>query len=127
MAEAFLRRFAGELKREPLSFAAPTLQVLESYDWPGNVRQLKNAVERMVVLAQGRELTPELLPPEVQSGPAEDADDADDLSYREALVRFKRRTVKQALVRTGGNQTRAAELLGLQRSYLNRLIKELGL
>ena len=125
LAECFLAEFSDELKRERLHFAARTLAIMHDYSWPGNVRQLRNAVERMAVLAPTDTLTADLLPPEVLAGPAADADDIRALPYKEAVTVFKRRIVRQALVDAGGNQTRAAAELGLQRSYLNRLIKEL--
>jgi two-component system response regulator HydG len=125
LAEAFLERFAGELRREGVRFDAQTLTILERYPWPGNVRQLKNAVERMVVLAKGERLTPELLPPEIRSDAEPKEAGLFDLPYKDAIVRFKQRLVRSALDRAGGNQTRAAETLGLQRTYLNRLIREL--
>lgn len=136
LAEAFLQRFAAETKREGLRFSEPTLAILGRYAWPGNVRQLKNAVERMVVLARDPELTPDLLPPEIGPGAAPPAAGAGaaggapvpdllGLPYRDALEGFKKELIKNALTRAGGNQTRAAEMLGVQRTYLNRLIKEL--
>jgi DNA-binding NtrC family response regulator len=91
------------------------------------VRQLKNAVERMAVLSPVDSLTPDLLPPEILSGPSDPGQEPLDLPYREALHGFKKRLIVRALARVGGNQTRAAEQLGVQRTYLNRLIKELGL
>ncbi len=125
LADAFLTRFVRELKRQELAFDPRTLAVMARYAWPGNVRQLKNAVERMTVLASGPLLTAELLPPEVLEGP--DAEEAvtEAMPYKDAVVAYKRRLVRAALLRTGGNQTLAARQLGLQRSYLNRLIKEL--
>ena len=126
LARTFLSRTAADLKRPGLTFAPRTLDVMTNYAWPGNVRQLKNAVERMAVLAPAYQMTPELLPPEVLSGPSGAELVEDQLPYKEAVVACKRRLVRAALVKTGGNQTRAAEILGLQRSYLNRLIKELG-
>ncbi len=140
LADAFLERFVAEMKRERLRFSATTRQTLERYAWPGNVRQLKNAIERMVVLARAEELTPELLPPEVAAGSALGgaglAGGAGGgtglprpgllaLPYREALEGFKKDLIQSALARAGGNQTRAAEMLGVQRTYLNRLLKEL--
>ncbi len=127
LARAFLGRFAADLKRPGLVFAPRTLTVMAGYAWPGNVRQLKNAVERMAVLAPGLELTPDLLPPEVLAGPSPGELDGEVQPYREAVATCKQRLVRAALARTGGNQTRAAELLDLQRSYLNRLIKDLGI
>jgi len=133
LGEAFLTRFATELKRGPLRLAPRTLEVMQGYAWPGNVRQLKNAMERMVVMAVDDVLTPDLLPPEVLAnqdvgaGDAAGPDIAQDLSYREAVMDFKRRLIGRVLDECGGNQTTAAERLGLQRSYLNRMIKDLDL
>ena len=133
LGEAFLTRFATELKRGPLRLAPRTLKIMQGYAWPGNVRQLKNAMERMVVLAADKVLTPDLLPPEVLDnrdvggGGSTEPDIAPDLSYREAVVEFKKRLIGSVLDECGGNQTKAAEKLGLQRSYLNRMIKDLDL
>jgi DNA-binding NtrC family response regulator len=125
LAEAFLARLASELKRGVLRFGERTLPILESYAWPGNVRQLKNAIERMAVLSRSEVLTPDLLPPEILAGEEPRPSDLDVLPYREALIGFKERLIRAALARAEGNQTRAAEALGIQRTYLNRLIKEL--
>jgi len=116
LGEAFLTRFATELKRGPMRLAPRTLEVMQGYAWPGNVRQLKNAMERMVVLAVKDVLTPDLLPPEVLdnrdvgAGDAEGSDIRSDLPYRDAVVEFKRRLIGRVL-----------------RSYLNRMIKDLDL
>ncbi len=131
LANSFLARFASETKRPGLRFADETLAILRAYDWPGNVRQLKNAVERMVVMAPGDELTPEILPDEILRGddPAGDPGFDPDgiLPLRDAEREFRARHLRRALAATGGNQTRAAEILGIQRSSLNRQMKELGL
>ena len=144
LAQRFTDRFAAELGRGRMKLAARTEQILRCYAWPGNVRQLRNAVERMVVLARTDTLTPDLLPPEVFAGgggpgaaeaaggaaPAGAAGTAAPggiLPLREAVHAFKREHIARALAHTGGNQTRASELLGLQRTFLNRLIKEFGL
>ncbi|MBI5836403.1 MAG: sigma-54-dependent Fis family transcriptional regulator [Candidatus Eisenbacteria bacterium] len=133
LARRFLERYVSELRRGPLKFAVRTEQILRSYAWPGNVRQLKNAVERMAVLARTDTLTPDLLPPEVFAAGADpDAPPATAapggvLPLHDAVLQFKKEHIARALAQCGGNQTRAAELLGLQRTFLNRLIKELGL
>jgi two-component system, NtrC family, response regulator AtoC len=127
LADVFLQRFGAELKRGGLRFGARTLEIMKDYAWPGNVRQLKNAVERMVVLSTSDVMTPELLPPEILSGETiGDRSDPTGLPFKEAVNAFKRRYLGAAMARAGGNQTRAAEALELQRSYLNRLLKELG-
>jgi DNA-binding NtrC family response regulator len=129
LGQFFLDRFSVEMKRAPASFAPQTLEIMRRYRWPGNVRQLKNAVERMVVLAAGPVLEPGLLPPEILTPPHPDqmAAISSELPFKEAVARFKTGLLAQVLHECGGNQTRAAAQLGLQRSYLNRLLKDLGL
>ena len=131
LAEFFLARFASELKRTGLAIAPETHAILRAYSWPGNVRQMKNAMERMAVMAPGEVLTPDLLPPEVRrgedpSGPTVFGDDG-LMPLREAELEFRKQHFGRALAMTGGNQTKAAELLGIQRGSLNRQMKELGL
>ncbi len=147
LAQSFLDRFAAEMGRPRLKLAARTAETLARYPWPGNVRQLRNAIERMVVLARTDTLTPDLLPPELflpadrlaagraapgapapGGGPgATDGGDDHFAPLRDAVRHFRRDYIAQALARTGGNQTKAAQLLGLQRTFLNRLIREYGL
>ncbi len=129
LGQFFLDRFAAEMKRPALSFAPKTLEIMRQYRWPGNVRQLKNAVERMVVLATGQVLEAGMLPPEILSPPSAGpvADIPANLSYKEAVTQYKSRLLAKVLHECGGNQTQAAGKLGLQRAYLNRLLKDLGL
>ncbi len=126
LAQTFLDRYAAELRRGRLKIGSRTAQIMQAYPWPGNVRQLKNAIERMVVLARTDTLTQDLLPPEVfiQDGCA--PVDEVNLPLRDAVRNFRRDYIRRTLAKTGGNQTRAARLLGIQRSFLNRLVKELG-
>jgi DNA-binding NtrC family response regulator len=127
LAEHFADRFSRETKRPRPEISARALEVMEAYPWPGNVRQLKNALERMVVLAPGDVLTPDLLPPEVLAPAAAGGSvlDRADLPWKPALREMKRAYLASALLRHGGNQTKAAEALGLQRTFLNRLLKSL--
>jgi DNA-binding NtrC family response regulator len=127
LAQSFLARFAAELRRGSMRFAPETLEALTAHRWPGNVRQLKNAIERMAVLAPGDELTPDLLPPEMSAADAAGAPVSTDRPLKEAVSEFKRSYIRAVLASCGGNQTRAAERLGLQRTFLNRLIKEMDL
>ena len=131
LMESFLERFCTELKRPKLTLDDKVREILRAYDWPGNVRQMKNAAERMVVMAPGTTLTSDLLPPEILHGddPLGTAglDPDGVLPLREAERDFRRQHFRRALAATDGNQTKAAELLGIQRSFLNRQLKELGL
>jgi two-component system NtrC family response regulator/two-component system response regulator HydG len=131
LAEFFLARYSSELKRRDLRLSPQTLAIMGAYDWPGNVRQMKNAVERMAVMAPGDILTPDLLPPEILRGDDGTGPsllgDGTLLPLREAEQAFRAQHFRRALAMTGGNQTRAAEMLGIQRSSLNRQLKQLGL
>src|SRR5207253_4390323 len=61
LARHFLQRYSEENRRDPPNLTTDVLKILEVHDWPGNVRQLENCIERAVVLSQGRPLTPDLL------------------------------------------------------------------
>jgi DNA-binding NtrC family response regulator len=127
LAEKFLEQMCRELKRDRMKFAARTIEIMSGYPWPGNVRQLKNAVERMAVLARTETLTPDLLPPEIFEG--EEISDLDPATVplKDATLEFRKSYIRKALARTGGNQKEAAELLKIQRTFLNRLIKQYGI
>jgi DNA-binding NtrC family response regulator len=102
------------------------MKVLAAYPWPGNVRELQNAIERAVVLKTGEALTPEDFALQPMDLSAEDAA-VTNLAYHESIEHHKREIIRRAMVRAGGSQTRAAEILGLQRTYLSRLIKHMGI
>ena len=125
LARTFVDRFGRELGRVNVQLTSRSEEIFQAYRWPGNVRQLRNAVERMVVLARGDRLGPDLLPPEILGGAGEAQPDLEGMTYKQAVRELKRRVLRDALARAGGNQTRAAEQLGLQRTFLNRLLKEL--
>jgi len=107
--------------------------VLGTYAWPGNVRELANVVERAVVLAVDDEVGLEVLPEEIvenaMRSPTVRADTAGapPPRYHEGVAEAKRSLIRDALLQTGGHQTRAAERLGLTQPYLARLMKNLGL
>jgi len=96
---------------------------LKGYSWPGNIRQLENAVERAIVLAEDDELTEDSFPFES----SESAIEVDvGASLKDANDAFRQSFITNTLKSTGGNRTKAAKILDVQRSYLSRLIKELG-
>ena len=126
LANHFVAKYCAELKRPPVPISPAALTLLRRYDWPGNVRELENAIERAVVLSTTTEIEPGDLP--IAPMPMEeDSEGASDSSYRLAVLNFKRDFLRSALLQANGNQTRAAEALGVQRTYLSRLLRELGL
>jgi putative PEP-CTERM system response regulator len=125
LARHFVEKYSAELKRPPKPVSPAALAMLIQYDWPGNVRELENAIERAVVLSTGAEIGPKDLPI-LKGEPSDETSEESAGTYHEAVLQFKRELLRSALARANGNQTRAAETLGLQRTYLSRLLKELG-
>ena len=123
LAHFFMQRFSLEAKKNFTEISQEAQEKLLAYDWPGNVRELANVIERAIVLGQGPKITPSDLPPRISS--AESIPRPDSLAYREAMDGSKRELIRRALSRTQGNRAAAAKLLGLQRTYLSRLIKSL--
>jgi len=101
------------------------MNMLMSYHWPGNVRELENAVEHAVVLTKSQIIQPDDLPFNLRSHEPEVP--AQITTLEEAQREFKRRLIMRVLQQTGGNRTKAAQILNIQRTYLSRLIKELGI
>jgi len=124
-ANHFLKKHNQEMQKNIEAIAPETLDILKQYSWPGNIRELENAIERAVVLATGRELTPDLLPPLIEKTCADEIEVG--ITLEDAVSKFKKRFITRTLSFTNNNQTKAAELLKIQRTYLNRLLKELNI
>jgi transcriptional regulator with PAS, ATPase and Fis domain len=121
IVRSFVNRYAGD-RRVRMSKAA--LDLFSAFGWPGNVRQLENEVRRALVLADDLVL-PEHLSPEVRSGGSSETGRSDGLNLRERVDSLEAELVRTALRRTDGNQTRAAELLGISRFGLQKMMKRL--
>ena len=131
LAELFLQRYTREMGKPGMQLTASALRTMRTYSWPGNVRELENAVARAVVLAAGPEIGPEhlRLPHDDESRSQVHEEEpqvreATALPYHQAMERYRHYLIEQALKRTHGNQTKSAEALGLQRSYLARVLKQ---
>ena len=152
LVACFAERAASRLEREPREFSAAALEALGSRDWPGNIRELENAVERAVLLSESDPIDVDELPPEYRNAveyrsPVEhssavhpperrsadaacdDSGDAGPLRerIRSATRRMEREAIIEALKRTHGNVTQAARHLGLSRRGLQLKMKELGI
>ena len=123
LAEYFLKKFRREIKKPVKGFAAETIEVLLSHHWPGNVRELENAIERAVVIGEDEYLQPDTV--QLSGSPRRGEDEYRGLALKEALGIFKKHFIQQALETNQWNQTRTASNLGIQRTYLSRLIREL--
>ncbi len=131
LAGFFLDRHARDIKKAPMRLAPDALAAIQRYPWPGNVHELDNALARAVVLSEHDLITPDLLallPWEASAGAGEgSALPYLDLPYHDSMDAHSIAVIRRALERTDGNQTRAAERLKLQRTYLARLIKQKGI
>jgi DNA-binding NtrC family response regulator len=128
LANFFLERHTREQKRPGMSLSHEALNALSRYPWPGNIRELENVIARTVVLSPGDVIEPDVL----GLSPADAGVQASgapslpyiNLPYHESMEEHSAYIIDMALEKAEGNQTKAAELLGLQRTYLARLIKQ---
>jgi transcriptional regulator with GAF, ATPase, and Fis domain len=136
LAQHFITKYNEENGRNVAEQVGPeVLALLESYSWPGNVRELENAIERAVVIAPGDDITKECLRPEIsdpQSVVSSSHDGASNaavhdigrgINFYEEVRRFEIDLIRRALEQTGGHQSRAARLLGMNATTLNSKIK----
>ncbi|MBO6842707.1 MAG: sigma-54-dependent Fis family transcriptional regulator, partial [Thalassospira sp.] len=114
-------------------FGADVMAALQAHSWPGNVRQLRNNVERLLILATGpvdEPITLAALPSEVVARDTQeggfDSEKMIALSLREARESFEREYLKAQIDRFGGNISKTAAFIGMERSALHRKLKSLG-
>ena len=133
LIDHFFARFASEQGLNPPAVASEALAALQSYDWPGNVRQLRNVVERTMILApRGRlaRIESDMLPPEIVASPLVGEGTTPSLMgvpLREARENFEREYLKVQIRRFSGNISRTASFIGMERSALHRKLKMLGM
>jgi len=125
LARYFQQRFSSETKRSFSEIAPAAEEKLVAYDWPGNVRELANVIERAVVLGHEPTIAVHDLPPRIVA--AQPKAPAGRFSYRAGVDASRRELVLKALSQTGGNRAAAAKVLGIQRTYLLKLMKALGI
>ncbi len=140
LAKHFIRKYNAENGREISETISPeVLALLESYYYPGNVRELENIIERAVVIAPTDEITADCLRPEVlnpelaqdmikeSNGSSAQIDISQGLTFYDEVKKFEIDLIQRALDQTGGHQSRAARLLGLNATTLNSKIKSYNL
>jgi DNA-binding NtrC family response regulator len=121
----FLKIFSEAHGKQNMTIDSQLMEFLENFSWPGNVRQLRNVVENMVVLARGETLTIENLPASLELDPLLESGRVP--SGTTSLVALQRSAVEKALVECNGHRTRAAESLGISVRTLQRKLKAWGL
>ena len=124
----FVRRYGPAMGRRAITVSQGALDLIREYHWPGNVRELENVLVRAVTLCSDDCIEPEHLGIAIQRKLPIEIDFAteEQLNYHAVMDLYSRKVIEEALRRTWWNQTKAAELLGLQRTYLARLIRQRG-
>jgi len=140
LIDYFLKKIVDEEGHQPIAVSDDAMKVFEKYDWPGNVREMENLVERLVALSEGTIITAEDLPVHIRqnSGPKPVAAQSDDGSYHESVMNgklsleeaeseFNREIILNALEKSAYVQSRAAKMLGITRRILKYKMDKLGI
>jgi two-component system, NtrC family, nitrogen regulation response regulator NtrX len=119
----FIARFAAENGKRRKTVSVEALAYFLSYDWPGNIRELRNMVERLVIMAPADIIGPDDLPAPLRPKDLASGGDAKERTLREAREAFERAYILSELRANEWNMTRTAERLGIERSHLYRKLK----
>jgi len=117
LARHFVTKFAAELGKSPPRFSDEALQNLRSYNWPGNVRELENVIQRLVVMTDGDLIEVPDLPSLMRFTALRKT------GYERTLAEVESEYITNVLASVGGNKTRAAEILGIDRKTLRDKLK----
>ncbi len=134
LIDHFMKQMAKQAGIKPRQLADDAMAVLQAHDWPGNVRQLRNNVERLMILTRGESqeapISAKLLPGEIGDVMPKAPNQSDKhimtLPLREAREQFEKEYLVAQINRFGGNISRTAEFIGMERSALHRKLKSLG-
>src|SRR5262249_53118056 len=126
LAEHFMQQFCHDAGRKPLKFSPEARKRLTQHEWPGNIRELRNLLQRVAYLSQGERVEASDLAI-IQRASKDQANPYGELTLTEATDAFQRDHIQHAIERAGGNVSEAAKLLGLHRPNLYRKMKLLGM
>ena len=125
LVEEFMRRFAHRTGARPKRVGPAAMEMLQSYAWPGNVREVRNVVERLMIMVPDAEISLAAL--DLPIGDAGHVPGGAFTTLRQARGRFERDYVERVVQACGGNMSQAARVLGLERSHLYRKLRALGI
>ncbi len=127
LAEHFLERYSKENNKTIHRISSPAIDLIMQYHWPGNVRELQNCIERAVLVCDEDVLRAHHLPPTLQTSGSVGHDEEDRMSLADAVARYERELIIEALKEAKGNQTKAAKLLDTSLRIVNYKIKKYGI
>jgi DNA-binding NtrC family response regulator len=122
----FLHKYNRAFGKKIKGFKKHALDLLVKYDWPGNIRELENLIERLAVLTKKTQIGTDRLPPEIK-GDLPFPSESEDIKLFKAVQKFEADFIRQALQKSGGKKGKAAKMLGIHRNTLLQLEKKLGL
>ncbi|WHY64485.1 sigma 54-interacting transcriptional regulator [Neobacillus sp. SuZ13] len=129
-AQNFVQEFNSKYKKPVLEISSETMNQLVNYDWPGNIRELRNTIERLVLLTDKSVITEEHLPDSIKSKlivKQTTSQKGEIVQQKDVLINPEAQEIEEALRKTYGNKSAAANLLGISRGTLYNKIKEYGL
>lgn len=129
LVKHFLDVYSKENNKEIIGVTEDVMEIIEDYDWPGNIRELENLIERAVVLTKSKLISRNSLPPFLLAPPQREeklnSPLHNELNLRDKLQSFQKKAIIEALRKTNGVQKKAASLLGMKPTTLNEMIKRL--
>lgn len=125
LADYFIQRYNREMKAHYIGVTPEVLSALLQYSWPGNIRELRNVIERAMILCDGHLITPEGLPPQITAAGPET--EGDPRNLKNAVHAFERSFISRILRECGGNKEQAAREMGINPSTLYRKMADLGI
>ncbi len=124
----FLKEFCRETAREALTVNKEAMEILLNYEWPGNIREIKNLVERLVIMTPSNIVTPGDIPLYIKgAAPVQPKNLFGRTLLKEARKEFEREFISRKLKEFGGNISKTAEAIGIERSHLYRKIRSYGI
>ncbi|MGO8990844.1 MAG: sigma-54-dependent transcriptional regulator [bacterium] len=125
LVDHFINQFGNKPNRKISGVSEETLRILINYSWPGNVRELENIIQRAIALCRHEVILPEDLPSSMLREPDEESLLEKGLHKKYTLDQLEKEYIKKVLIDAGGNKSKAAEILGLDRKTLYRKIEEI--
>lgn len=131
LIDHFIKKYIADTKKEKAEFSKEAMDLLMKYDYPGNVRELENIVHHSIVLARNEIITTDDLPMNLKTLTSETRDvpiaTDENLSFTEQVDNLEKRLIFEALDKTGGNQTKAAKMLGISERNLRYRLNKWGM
>jgi two-component system, NtrC family, nitrogen regulation response regulator NtrX len=123
----FLENFCIENNKPLLRISEEVSKTLLAYNWPGNIRELKNIIERMVILSDGKIIEKNVLPAEIEQNDIEQFNIIENLSLKDFRENMEIKYIEKLMERTGNNISEVSKILDVDRTYLYKKLKKLGM